>query len=263
MISQSDAKDTLWTFSFTSIAEPEPGVWSEMPEVQVAVQAARASAESAIAMAYTMNALRKISEGKAVRGKFTSEAVDCLRSALLFSGAGLDTALKRLAADALPTLVQTDEQVSKKLAEFAESEIGDESGNVRAKDLVRVLLGSGKDPRDVMVARWVRSLESNSAQSAQRVSEFASALGVVNGALRQRVAPTKARSSALEVAFIARNQIAHELDVTRPEDAARGRLESIRRYRNVDDIITSCAELLDVTQEIVNDVVRRLPDADE
>lgn len=77
------------------LTEPDSRAWVELPEVQVAIGAARSSAESAIAMAYTMNSLRKTAEGKTVRGKFTSEAVDCLRSALLFCGAGLDTAFKQ------------------------------------------------------------------------------------------------------------------------------------------------------------------------
>lgn len=258
MISQSDANASLWTFQFESLTKPEPRALTTMPEVQVAIQAAQASAESAIAMAYTMNSLRKTAEGRAVRGRFTSEAVDCLRSALLFSGAGLDTALKRLAAEAIPLLVASDEIVSRKLEEFAEAQISDETGGVRAKDLIRVLLGSGTSPRDVIASRRVKALEASSAQSAQRVSEIAGALGVVDVQLRKRIAVTKGRSSVLETAFTARNEIAHELDVTRPEEASRKRLESIRRYRNVDDIITLCRELLDVTQQIVNDVVRRI-----
>lgn len=234
-----------------------------MPEVQVAIGAARSSAESAIAMAYTMNELRKRAEGKVIRGKFTSEAVDCLRSALLFAGAGLDTALKRLAAEAIPVLAVTDSVVSKKLSEFAEDQIGDDTGAVRARELVRILIGEGASPRDIMVRRWIYELESSSAQSAARVTEFASALGVVDEKLRKRVAQTKGQKgegSLLEQAFTARNEIAHELDVTKPAEAARQKLESIRRYRNVDDIRDLCFELLDVTQCLVNDVVKRLPD---
>ena len=263
MISAKDAEESLWSFEFSDLTEPDPRAWGNLPEVQVAIGAARSSAESAIAMAFTMNSLRKTAEGKAVRGKFTSEAVDCLRSALLFCGAGLDTALKRLVAEALPLLVKSDQGVSKKLSDFAETQIGDVEGAVRAKDLVRVLLGEGKNPREIMVGRWIYALESNSAQSADRVSEIVGALGVVDGDLRKRIGPTKTRSSLLEKAFSARNEIAHELDVTKPAEAARKRLENIRRYRNVDDITSLCGELLDVTQCIVNDVIRRMTnDAD-
>lgn len=245
-------------FTFEGLSDPAAGAWEMFPEVQVAVQAARVSAVAAISMAYSMNSLRKTAEGKAVAGKFTAEAQDCLRSALLFSGAGLDTALKRLASEAIPVLVAADKDVARRLEEFAAQQISDPSGSASPKELIRLLLGSGKTPRDVMVQRWIDSLERDSAQSAPRVTEIASALGVTDATLRKRISQTKDRSSTLEKAFIARNEIAHELDVTKPEEAARKRLESIRRYRNVDDIIAMCRELLDVTQDIVNDVVERV-----
>lgn len=245
-------------FTFAGLSEPAPRALELFPEVQVAVQAARASSVAAISMAYSMNTLRKIAEGKAVSGKFTAEAQDCLRSALLFSGAGLDTALKRLAAEAIPILVVADRDVAHRLEEFAEHEISDPSGGASPKELIRLLLGAGETPRDVMVRRWIDRLERESAQSAARVTEIASALGVTDATLRKRIAQTKNRSTTLEKAFAARNEIAHELDVTKPEEAARKRLESIRRYRNVDAIIAMCREILDVTQDIVNDVVERV-----
>ncbi|MCK7638020.1 hypothetical protein M0E82_08430 [Corynebacterium sp. P7202] len=251
------ANQLLKPYSLEQITEADPRASLEMPEVQVAIRAARSSAESAIAMANTMNSLRKAAEGKNVQGKFTSEAVDCLRSALLFSGAGLDTALKRLAAEALPSLVDSDDIVSKKFSEFVESRISDESGRVRAKELVRILMAKGETPRAVMVNRWIYELQSNSAQSADRVKEFAAALGVVDSDLRKRIEP-KGRKSLLEKAFLARNQIAHELDVTKPRQVDRKKLESIRQYRKRDDIVSFCTELLDVTQCLVNDTVRRM-----
>ena len=55
-----------------------------------------------------------------------------------------------------------------------------------------------------------------------------------------------------------RNQIVHELDVTNPADRARKALEEIRRYRTVKEITAMCQELLNVTQDIVNDVAVRL-----
>lgn len=98
---------------------------------------------------------------------------------------------KRLAAEALPLLVKSDQVVSEKLSVFAETQIGDVDGAVRAKEVVRILMREGTSPREIMVGRWVYALESNSAQSADRVSEIAGALGVVDGDLRKRIAPTK------------------------------------------------------------------------
>lgn len=50
----------------------------------------------------------------------------------------------------------------------------------------------------------------------------------------------------------------HELDVTNPADRARKALEEIRRYRTVKEITAMCQELLNVTQDIVNNVAVRL-----
>ena len=265
MLSMSGTQDAARTalaegdkFTFSNLTPPANAAFNRLPEIQVAIRAATDSARAAVAMAYTMNRLRKESDGKNIRGKFTPEAQDCLRSAVLFAGAGLDTALKRLAAETLSGLVQTDVNVARKLAEFAEDRISDSSGSVSPKELVRLLLGTGASPRDTMVQRWIYDLESASAQSAPRVEEIAAALGVTNSAIRARIKPTKGRTSPLEQAFVARNEIAHELDVTKPKEAARVKLEDIRRYRSVDSVIGHCVELLDVTQVVTNDVVSRL-----
>lgn len=50
----------------------------------------------------------------------------------------------------------------------------------------------------------------------------------------------------------------HELDVTNPADGAGKAPEEIHRYRTVKEITAICQELLDVTQNIVNDLAVRL-----
>jgi len=103
----------------------------------------------------------------------------------------------------------------------------------------------------------VASLTKTSAQSAERVSEIASALGVVNKDLRKRLTP-QGKKSPLETAFVARNEIAHELDITVASAEVRQALERIRRERTFNEIWAHCFEILNATQLIVNDVVERL-----
>ncbi|MCK8476915.1 hypothetical protein [Microbacterium aurugineum] len=245
-------------FRFENLSDPAAGVWELLPEVQIAVNAASKSASSAISMAYTMNALRKASAGRDARGRFTAEAQDCLRSALLFSGAGLDTALKRLVAHTLPILVNNELAVAKQFEDYSKRRIANGSDGVDPRELLQLLLSTAKTPRDVLLERWVYDLRSSSAQSAERVMELATACGVSNRALKKRFTPSKDKSSLIERAFSARNQIAHELDVTNPAEGARKALETIRQYRKAEDITSMCQELLDVTQDIVNDVAARL-----
>lgn len=226
-------------------------------EAQNALRSAIESADSALATGAVMNRIAKVSEGKRVQGGWATPAQDSLRASVLFAGAGLDRALKRLADDALPLLVQFDSEVNKKLSTFATDAIT-EGGSVDPKQLVALLIGEGSSPRDTLVRSWSYVLSSSSAQSAERVSEFAGALGITDKDLRTRVNPTKHKSSKLEKAFVARNEIAHELDVTDPEAESRKRLERIRRARSVTSVRGFVTEMLDVTQQMVNDVAIRL-----
>lgn len=258
---QSAAKDFLDNASSdpleSRISPSEADRSSLCREAQNTLRAAIQSADSAIVTGTLMNRLSKVKDGKEVRGGWAYPAQDSLRAAVLFAGAGLDRSLKRLAEDALPVLIEFDDMANGKFQDFATEAITDGEA-VDAKRLVSLLLGRGQTPRDTMVRAWIYKLGSASAQSAERVSEFASALGVDDPTLRERMSPTKKKSKALEKAFGARNDIAHELDVTDPEAEVRKRLERIRRARSVTTMRDHVVEMLDVTQLVINDVANRL-----
>ncbi|MFC7943082.1 hypothetical protein ACFUPZ_07470 [Microbacterium oxydans] len=265
MITQKAAEEALSAgdrAKFDSLTAASPEAWELLPEVQVAIDAATKSAQSSIAMAYTMNSLRKIAEGKAANGRLTSEAQDCLRSALLFSGAGLDTALKRLVQHAVPTLIGSEAAVETQFQDYSKKRIQNKSDGVDPKELMMLLLSEAKSPREVLLERWVYDLRAASAQSASRVMELATACGVAEKGLRRRFTPTQKKTSLLEQAFTARNEIAHELDVTEPAEGARKALEQIRAYRKAATIQEWCQEILDITQDIINDVARRLKETE-
>ncbi|MDI9898082.1 hypothetical protein QM797_25450 [Rhodococcus sp. IEGM 1381] len=245
---------------------PSPSVLplSEMPsectEASNALTAATTSARSALRWAKMINAMEKAAEGKAPQGRMTASAQDGLRAALLFSGAGVDSSLKRLVANSLPSLVSFDPHSSEKLQSFAEANVTGSNGQVDPSALVRLLLNKGSSPRDMVVSEWIRSLTAASAQSAERVQELAGAMGVIDPQLRKRISPNKNQQSwtLLERAFRARNQIAHELDVTKPVAEKRGRFEPILEYRQLAKVQDLCFECLEVAQLIINDVALRL-----
>lgn len=240
------------------VAAPAEVVSTKLPEVQNAIRAALDSTNSALGMSTLMNRFLKLADGKSQQGLWVPEAVDSLRAALLFASGGLDTSLKRLVRHALPELADTDPNVEKHFRKWAEQRVGDSAtGAVQAKELVVILLGQGDSPRDVLMGRWVYELTDGSAQSVERVDELAQALGITDKGIRSRTASKD--MSTLKSAFAARNEIAHELDVTDPEAEVRKRLEKIRRYRKASDIRAWCTELLDVTQQITNNVADRLP----
>lgn len=258
---QRAAQDLLTSGSFPPIGSSiTPSVVDQVPQCREALNVLRAavqSADSALVYVQVINRMSKMADGKEVKGTWATPAQDSLRAAILFAGAGLDRALKRLAEDTLVHLVNFDDLANKRLHDFSEQEISVGTA-IDPKSLVALLLGQGTTPREILVNRWIYSLGSASAQSASRVREFASALGVVDKDIRKRIEPTDDKRSKLEKAFTARNEIAHELDVKEPEAAIRERLERIRRSRSLGDAQTHVIEMLDVTQIIINDVGERL-----
>ncbi|MCS6563253.1 MULTISPECIES: hypothetical protein [Curtobacterium] len=242
-----------------SIPDPDPGVESHAREAQNAIRAAFASSKDAIAAGSLLNRLSKVSQGKSTNGNWTEQAQDSLRAAILFAGAGLDRALKSLVTSATGPLLSKDQNVKDKFEFFAAESITDQqTHSVNPREFVRLFLNTGKAPQDVLQARWVHNLTSGSAQSAERVEELASALGVVESDLRKRIKPGINSRTALQSAFDARNQIAHELDVTKPLEELRRPLERIRARRAVADTEEKVGEMLSVAQLLVNDVAARL-----
>jgi GTP cyclohydrolase III len=148
--------------------------------------------------------------------------------------------------------------VEQRFQKWAAIRMQNSDGGLDAKTLIRVLMTKGESPRDSLRAAWVADLTAGSAQSAQRVSEIAQALGVAERPLMKRVQVNSTTPTILQKAFEARNLIAHELDVIDPDAETRKPLESIRKYRGHDEIAAWCVELLDVTQLITNNVARRL-----
>lgn len=240
---------------------PDPAVETDAytREAQNAVRAARASSTDALEAGALLNRVGKLAQEKKVIGTWTAQAQDSLRAAILFAGAGLDRSLKSLVETAIPRLIDHDDVVRKKFTEFAEVTLTDKTTqSINPGEFVRLFLQSGKNPEDVLRTRWVIELTSGSAQSAERVEELASALGVTESTLRARMKPSAKTRTALQLAFDARNLVAHELDVTLPSEESRKPLERIRAVRKVQETERHVSELLAVAQMVVNDVAVRL-----
>ncbi|MFP3989354.1 hypothetical protein U9R90_18015 [Streptomyces sp. E11-3] len=227
-------------------------------EAQNALRAARESADSAIIFGSVINRVLKISQGVTVRGNWSVQAQDSLRAAVLFAGAGLDRALKVLMQDAIPVLVEHDEQTLKKFKSFAAGAISRKGEDVvDPATLVEMFLASGDSPRDVLRKRWIKELTDGSAQSVERVDEIAAALGVTDTTIRKRIDPSNRRST-LRDAFAARNEIAHELDITKPKADVREKLEKIRKTRKAEDVKKHVTEMLETAHAIIDDVSKRV-----
>jgi hypothetical protein len=188
-------------------------------------------------------ALRR-EEGLSLRGRLRRNEEDLLRAAILFAGAGLDAVLKQLIRDALPHLIEVNTQSHGKFEEYASNALMD--GTQVSSRRVAALLVS-RNPRAALVERYIESLTGPSLQSAEQVSGVASALGVSQPELRRRI-------HGLRPLFIARNQIAHELDLRRPEQSS----DKHRRPRRLEESTSLAHEGLEVGQLLVNEVVKLL-----
>ncbi|GAA3282958.1 hypothetical protein GCM10020218_038530 [Dactylosporangium vinaceum] len=244
----------------SQLVPPASNLPEECTEAQNTKRAAENAADHMLVYANAIDRLLKFGLKEFDRKSLHPDSQDLYRAAIMFAGAGLDRALKALIADALPALVNFDGAVQEKLFTFAEGAIADAGGvGVSPAALVKFLLGSGSSPRDVFADNWVKSLTAGSAQSTQRLEELAGALGVVEPDIRKRLKATKTRTSTLEKAFIARNEVAHDLDIVRSWERSSGDpLDEIQRTRNASEVRGYVVEMMDVCQLLINDVAGRL-----
>jgi hypothetical protein len=237
--------------------DPLPG---QCVHAQEALIAAQASSQNAFFTALVMNRVDKMARGAALGGAYGDTAQDALRAGLLFAGAGLDQALKRLVDFALSDLVGADDLAKEKFEQWAQRAMTHpDTGGVDPRQLVQLLLGTGATPRAVLVDRYAQALTGSSAQSVERVEEIATALGVKDASIRKRC--KSGSPTPLKSAFGVRNQISHELDLTEAPAVSRARFERRRRSRTFASMWDHANECLQVTQLIINNVGERLAPA--
>jgi hypothetical protein len=172
------------------------------------------------------------------RGRLTDSEVDLLRAAIVFAGAGVDAALKQLIRDALPPLLLFSEEARSKFTIHAQSRLESDAGR---QLLARWLIASSS--RDALIEDYIRSLTGSSLQSAEQVQLVAGALAITDATLRRDI-------SQLRDVFVARNEIAHELDLREPSRHGDKR----RRPRTITATTSLCHRALDTTQRMINAV---------
>lgn len=181
-----------------------------------------------------------------IRGRLTANEEDLLRAAVVFTGAGLDAALKRLIRDTLPSLLERNDQAHEKFESFAAAELG--TGEIAdTRTIARYL--TSPNPRERLIEDYIYALTGSSLQSAEEVHKVASALGIEDAELHKRIA-------GLRKLFLARNEISHQLDLQRPERQG----DRARRTRSIQPTKNLCHEGLEVGQQIINAVGAILSD---
>lgn len=153
----------------------------------------------------TLHSLRdaKIKKGVPI-ARLSHGEVDILRSALVFSGAGLDAVLKQLTRDALPTLLKTHLATQGALKEYS-GRLGSQEPT-KARSILMSL-----DPTQARIDAYMADLTKGSLQGHKELIKLRRALGLPEaGALSDTVL------GGFSDFFIARNQVVHELDLLKP-----------------------------------------------
>lgn len=150
-----------------------------------------------------LDAFGSVRKSRKARGTPTDEEQDLLRAMLVFASAGLDSLIKQLIADALPSVLDQDGPATQRFRTYIEKRLNN-AGTPDYKLIAEVMAHA--HPRDHLVQQYVADLTSGSMQSRDAVFRSAAAFDIPSARLSKD-------PKQLQATFSVRNQIVHEMDV--------------------------------------------------
>jgi hypothetical protein len=189
----------------------------------------------------TLHVLReRAAKTKDPRGRLSEDELDQLRAAIVFTSAALDACLRRLLRDALPVLIPAGPEAAGRFTGYLHTERLRGELSKTTKDAI-----TSADPRGQLIDLYVTHLAGSSLQSWTDLKKVRDALGLpANGA---SIDLSNDRLEGLKDFFIARNEIAHELDLVDP--SVRG--SRSRRHRDMTIVGTQCSDTLAVIEDFL------------
>jgi hypothetical protein len=187
----------------------------------------------------TYQALRAQRGGS--RGRLTHAEQDVFRAATVFAGAGVDAVLKEALRKAIPIQIRRSEPAKEKYVDFVVKHLQSAEG-VDPRRLARLLISEA--PGEELRENYILWLTGSSLQSRTQVTNTLAALGL------QSQKDLFKDASGLDPLFKARNEIAHEMDMT--PSSVRGRGKRSRRERALTTYIEICHVGLNYTQRVLN-----------
>lgn len=185
----------------------------------------------------TLHVLRlKSAEESDPRGRLSHDQTDQLRAALVFSSSGLDACLRRLLRDALPVLVDDNDDAEGKFKAFVNEQL---NGTKAPKHIRSALID--RDPRSRLIEFYIDALTGSSLQQVSDLRKVRDALGIAPADIPD------AAIGKLGPFFAARNEVAHELDLVDPS----GKGTTTRRGRKMADVRDQCDEVLLQVREFI------------
>jgi hypothetical protein len=224
---------------FEPLTLPDAVEHSKTRAAQERLNAALTSVNHVLRMLYLSRAVDQAIQEKTRRGRLPEPQIDILRAVVVFAGAGLDSALKKLIKDTVRRVAIRNETAKERFLKFSEKHLAGTGTSSSHRKLAEVLV-HGKGTQEALLEQYEWRLTGDSLQSANQVSGVCGALGVEDSKLRMRL---KA-NSVLDKMFKARNQIVHELDLT----------DRRRRSRTLPNSRKFAKEALSVGQAIINSV---------
>ncbi|MGX1266851.1 hypothetical protein [Streptomyces phaeoluteigriseus] len=182
---------------------------------------------------------------KSTRGRLHSDAQDLLRAAIVFTSAGLDSAVQALIHHAVPVLITQPGTPRIKYETFIEHQ-------TKASSVEEVFLAALKqqDPGAALVDLYIASKTKASFQGSNDLKDRAgNSLGITN----QQI--PKARFTALDDFFTARNDVAHRLDM---ENVSESTTKPLRNLRTQQYVLQMCDQALLLVRDLIKETAVNL-----
>jgi hypothetical protein len=178
---------------------------------------------------------------KGTRGRLPETEHDLFRAAVVFVGAGIDTVFKQALRSCVAMQIDQSTGARDKYIEFVSRYIQN-GPSVDPQRLAMLLTAGSSD--FVLKDAYIEQLTGSSLQSVNQVTSALSALGLNDHTKLYK------DSKALQPLFKARNEIAHELDMTPGSVSGRGARQ--RRERAMSSYTSMCHEGLNFSQQVLN-----------
>jgi hypothetical protein len=190
-----------------------------------------------------LDTFEKVRRARKAKGTPTDEEQDLLRAMLLFATAGLDSMVKQLITDALPSVIEIDIGATEMFKQHVErrSEKDDRLDRRFLADII-----ADANPRKRLLENLVDDLTSKSLQSTEQLLRAAAFFNIPSASICDN-------PRNLTTIFNARNQIAHEMDVdfAQPNRSRRPRAKAT---------MTSFAnEIFKIADSFLGEVDRKFP----
>lgn len=170
----------------------------------------------------SFNALYKA--GRAgVKGPSTHDQQDLYRAMLIFACAGLDVFVKQLVKNKIPQLIIADKEAENKFKEYVKRGLKKDDKEI-LNTIALALIDN--TPRDIFLKEYIKSMTGESLQSVSELRKVSESSG-----LDTKKIFNDTKTNMIKDAFIARNQIIHEMDISVGESAYRTTGYRTRRQR--------------------------------